>query len=40
MPDVWLYVECLKASFPEPLQAADTAETAGTGAPAPAVLAR
>jgi hypothetical protein len=26
---VWLYVECLKASFAELLQAADAAEAAG-----------
>ena len=36
VPDVWLYVECLKASFAELLQATDAAETAGTGAPVPA----
>jgi len=36
VPDVWLYVECLKASFAELLQAADAAEAAGTRAPVPA----
>jgi diacylglycerol O-acyltransferase len=36
VPDVWLYVECLKASFAELLHATDAAETAGTGAPIPA----
>jgi len=36
VPDVWLYVECLKASFAELLDATDAAETAGTGAPIPA----
>jgi len=36
VPDVWLYVECLKASFAELLAATDAAETAGTGAPIPA----
>ena len=35
VPDVWLYVECLKASFAELLDATDAAETAGTGAPSP-----
>lgn len=29
VPDVWLYVECLKASFAELRQAADAAEAAG-----------
>ena len=36
VPDVWLYVECLKASFAELQGATDAAETAGTGAPIPA----
>jgi hypothetical protein len=36
VPDVWLYVECLKASFAELLHATDAAETAGTGTPIPA----
>jgi diacylglycerol O-acyltransferase / wax synthase len=40
VPDVWLYVECLKASFAELLQAADAAERAGAGAPAPATMTR
>ena len=40
VPDVWLYVECLKASFAELLQAADVAETAGAGSPAPAAATR
>jgi diacylglycerol O-acyltransferase len=40
VPDVWLYVECLKASFAELLQAADAAETAGAGSPAPAAATR
>jgi hypothetical protein len=39
VPDVWLYVECLKASFAELLQAADAAEAAGTRAPVPATAA-
>lgn len=38
VPDVWLYVECLKASFAELLQAADAAEAAGTGSPVPATM--
>jgi hypothetical protein len=38
--DVWLYVECLKASFAELLRAADAAERAGAGIPAPATLTR
>jgi diacylglycerol O-acyltransferase len=38
VPDVWLYVECLKASFAELLQAADAAEAAGTGEPVPATM--
>jgi diacylglycerol O-acyltransferase / wax synthase len=40
VPDVWLYVECLKASFAELLQAADAAETAGAGSPAPTAATR
>jgi diacylglycerol O-acyltransferase / wax synthase len=36
VPDVWLYVECLKAAFAELLQAADAAEAAGARATAPA----
>ena len=40
VPDVWLYVESLKASFAELLRAADVAERAGTGIPAPATLTR
>jgi hypothetical protein len=40
VPDVWLYVECLKASFAELLQAADAAGTAGAAASAPAALTR
>jgi WS/DGAT/MGAT family acyltransferase len=36
VPDVWLYVECLKASFAELLQAADAAEAAGARPTAPA----
>jgi WS/DGAT/MGAT family acyltransferase len=39
VPDVWLYVECLKASFAELLAAADAAETAGARAAAPAAAA-
>ena len=40
VPDVWLYVECLKASFAELLRVADAAERAGAGTPAPAALTR
>ena len=40
VPDVWLYVECLKASFAELLQATDAAERAGAGSPAPAAATR
>ena len=40
VPDVWLYVECLKASFAELLRAADAPERAGAGTPAPATLTR
>jgi hypothetical protein len=40
VPDVWLYVECLRASFAELLQAADVAETAGAGSAAPAAATR
>lgn len=36
VPDVWLYVECLKAPFAELLRVADAAERAGAGIPAPA----
>jgi len=36
VPDVWLYVECLKAAFAEMLSAADAAETAGARKAAPA----
>lgn len=39
VPDVWLYVECLKASFAELLAATDAAERAGTGTPVPAAAA-
>jgi hypothetical protein len=39
VPDVWLYVECLKASFAEILSAADAAEAAGARTPAPAAVA-
>jgi len=39
VPDVWLHVECLKASFAELLAAADAAETAGARASAPAAAA-
>jgi diacylglycerol O-acyltransferase / wax synthase len=39
VPDVWLYVECLKASFAELLQAADAAEAAGSRKPVPAAAA-
>jgi hypothetical protein len=40
VPDVWLYMDCLKASFAELLQTADAAETTGAGTPAPAALTR
>lgn len=36
VPDVWLYVECLKASSAELIQAADAAEVAGARPPAAA----
>ncbi len=39
VPDVWLYVECLKAAFAEMLGATDDAERAGTGTPVPAAAA-
>ena len=38
VPDVWLYVECLKAAFAELVQAADAADSAGGRAAAPAAV--